>query len=140
MLHKYNWRNKMKIIITFSHLTTLLILLGVFYIPSAYAACGGVNEQACCLSEQSPTRPACDAELVQTALGQYPNACGVFGASTCLPKTPVTACGGEGQRSCCAGEGPVCRVRFVMAYLSITPMPCSSTNMRPLVVMPVAEA
>lgn len=67
-------------------------------------ACGGLNQRACCLSERQPGESACADGLREVAKGEYPNACGIFGAGTCLPLTPATACGGEGQRNCCLGE------------------------------------
>jgi microsomal dipeptidase-like Zn-dependent dipeptidase len=46
-------------------------------------------------------------------LGQFPNACGIFGAGTCVPRPEATACGGEGQRACCPGEGAACQPGLV---------------------------
>lgn len=73
-------------------------------------ACGGPGQRACCFGEQ-PT--ACVDGYIDVALGQFPGACGIFGAGTCMPKSPVTACGGEGQRACCAGEGAGCQAGLV---------------------------
>ena len=103
----------MKLTIKFTYLTTLLILLSVLNFPSAFAAeCGGLFKRACCLSEQTAERPACDAGLVQVAAGEF-SCPDVGNAATCMPIImPVTNnpnCGGEGERSCCIGEGkPVC--------------------------------
>ncbi|NOQ63250.1 MAG: hypothetical protein GQ582_01905 [Methyloprofundus sp.] len=96
----------MKIIKLF-HLTAFLILLSGFYSPLSYAgACGGVAQRACCIGEREGL--SCDSGLIEAALGEYPNGCGFFAAGTCLPITAKTECGGEGQRSCCLGEGAAC--------------------------------
>ncbi len=74
-------------------------------------ACGGPGQRACCFLERNG--PACDAGLGPVALGQFPSACSGFGADTCMPLAPATACGGEGQRACCGSEvpflAPVCQ-------------------------------
>ena len=46
---------------------------------------------------------ACDPGFGEANLGQFPSFC-TFGAATCMPKAPATACGGEGQRACCISE------------------------------------
>ena len=72
------------------------------------AACGGPGQRACCLFERvAPS--SCNAGFREVALGQFPAACGGLGAGTCMPVSPPTACGGEGQRACCAGEGVACQ-------------------------------
>ena len=70
-------------------------------------ACGGPGQRACCFLER--TGPSCDAGFGEVALGQFPNACGGFGADTCMPLAAHTACGGEGQRACCFGKGDACQ-------------------------------
>lgn len=70
------------------------------------AACGGPGQRACCFLERAT---ACDPDLGPASLGQFPLACGGFGAATCMPLAPATACGGEGQRACCFTEGPACQ-------------------------------
>jgi microsomal dipeptidase-like Zn-dependent dipeptidase len=91
----------MKQLTTSVSLCVLSILLSVLIVPSAQAACGAINQRACCIGERNG--PACDAGLREVAKGEYPNNC-IFGAATCLPLTPVTDCGGEGERNCCLGE------------------------------------
>lgn len=92
----------MKLLVTSIRLSTLLIVLNGLLAASAQAGeCGGLNQRACCLLERIPS---CDAGLTEVALGQYPGACGVAGAGTCLPNTVPTPCGGEGQRACCITE------------------------------------
>lgn len=65
-------------------------------------ACGGPGQRACCFLERA--EGACNAGLGPAALGQFPLACSGFGADTCMPLAPQTACGGEGQRACCLLE------------------------------------
>jgi microsomal dipeptidase-like Zn-dependent dipeptidase len=71
-------------------------------------ACGGLGQRACCFTEVG-FDPACQQGLKPVPMGDYPLACGGFGAATCVPVTPATACGGEGQRACCIGEGDRCQ-------------------------------
>ena len=70
-------------------------------------ACGGLGQRACCAFEVPDV--VCRDGLGPAALGQFPLACSGFGAHTCLPLQPATACGGEGQRTCCSDEGAVCQ-------------------------------
>ena len=49
----------------------------------------------------------------KSPLGQFPNACSGFGAGTCMPLSPTTSCGGEGQRACCFGQGDACQPGLV---------------------------
>ncbi len=67
-------------------------------------ACGGPGQRACCFLEPFAPFPACGAGLGEANLGQFPTACNGFGAATCMPKALATACGGEGQRACCASD------------------------------------
>jgi microsomal dipeptidase-like Zn-dependent dipeptidase len=89
--------------------TLLLMLLAHAAAPSpalAATPCGAENQRACCLFEAS--FGACKSGLVQVP---RPNSgqCGglalpgVQSKGVCLA---VTACGGKGQRACCALERP----------------------------------
>lgn len=66
-------------------------------------ACGAVGQRACCLGEAG--FGACQAglvELPQANSGQCGNGMpGVQSSGVCAA---ITACGGSGQRACCAGE------------------------------------
>jgi microsomal dipeptidase-like Zn-dependent dipeptidase len=65
--------------------------------------CGEAGERACCLGEAAS---ACGAGLAETP---YPDAgqCGnlPFGIQSSGFCTPLSPCGGRGQRACCVGEG-----------------------------------
>jgi microsomal dipeptidase-like Zn-dependent dipeptidase len=66
-------------------------------------ACGGENQRACCVAEQSfgPCKTGL-VEVVRPSSGQCARALpGVQSNGVCLA---VTACGGKGQRACCAVE------------------------------------
>ena len=98
----------MKRFAIFVRIGALSTVLSGFLAPQVQAqpACGGINQRACCAGEREGL--SCNDGLVEVPKGQYPNACPIlgipFGAGTCLPLTPATACGGEGQRNCCLGE------------------------------------
>ena len=92
-------------------------LAGVFEDGAEQApACGGPGQRACCFIEVG-FDPACRPGLGPVPMGQFPAACGGFGADTCVPLSAPTACGGEGQRACCIGEGDRCQPGLV--YLGI---------------------
>jgi microsomal dipeptidase-like Zn-dependent dipeptidase len=69
----------------------------------AVTACGGTDQRACCAGEAG--FGACQGGLVevpQSNSGQCGNyAPGIQSSGVCRT---VTACGGQGQRACCAGE------------------------------------
>jgi hypothetical protein len=71
---------------------------------AAQSPCGGVDQRACCLGERNG--PACDGDLVERApcVGDCRCARSIFSSSGTCRRDNITACGGPGQRACCAGE------------------------------------
>lgn len=91
-------------------LGTLLALCALAASPgdAQASSCGGADERACCLGEDSST---CDSGLLEIngcsgscTCGGF-NPLGIESSSTCKEKKP---CGGEGQRACCFDEGATC--------------------------------
>lgn len=78
---------------------------GICFAPTP---CGAPGQRACCTLEKGPATPACNANAAplpggvgkQQFCGDAASAfVGLVPGSTCVA---VTACGGEGQRACCA--------------------------------------
>jgi microsomal dipeptidase-like Zn-dependent dipeptidase len=67
--------------------------------------CGGAGERACCAGENGFAFGGCSTgnnQVPQPNSGQCSNlAPGIQSSGICVPITP---CGGDGQRACCAGE------------------------------------
>ncbi|WP_170833101.1 PxKF domain-containing protein [Microbulbifer marinus] len=83
---------------------------------NAAAACGGLNQRACCFLERLPS---CDPGLIEVAAGEYPEACGIFPAGTCVLPTP---CGGPGERGCCNGLAELSDIGGVCDTRSLAPL------------------
>lgn len=68
----------------------------------AVTPCGGSGQRACCVGEAASACQSGLTELPQTNAGFCGN--GVLGAQSSGVCGVVSACGGLGQRACCAGE------------------------------------